>query len=103
MMKRTFGAPGRARFGAGHAGFDTSNVRPMTPGNAWPGLYSLSAMFPSLRIRSVFDAEFFERDYAVASRVAMDFKAPNRLVNGAPGRASFHESGALLAPTASSD
>src|SRR5262245_32364960 len=43
-MKRMFGAPSRARMGAGHAGWDTSNVRPITPGNAWPDLYSLSAM-----------------------------------------------------------
>src|SRR5258705_235952 len=44
MMKRTFGAPSFARSGSGQAGLETSNVRPMTPGNAVPGLYSRSAM-----------------------------------------------------------
>src|SRR6516164_579259 len=41
-MNSTFGAPSRARLGSGHAGLDTSKVRPITPENAWPGLYSLS-------------------------------------------------------------
>src|SRR5262249_55336640 len=48
MMNRMFGAPSRARLGAGHAGWDTSNVRPITPGKARPDLYSLSAMGGSL-------------------------------------------------------
>src|SRR5262245_7499527 len=47
-----FGAPSRARVGAGHAGRDTSKVRPMTPGNAWPDLYSVSAMGVSISNRS---------------------------------------------------
>src|SRR5450631_1286414 len=38
----TFGAPGVARTGCGQAGDDWSVVRPMTPGNAVPGLYSIS-------------------------------------------------------------
>src|SRR5262249_34783338 len=41
-MNNTLGAPSRARVGAGHAGLDTSKVRPITPGNAWPALYSFS-------------------------------------------------------------
>src|SRR5262249_48379538 len=48
MMNSTFGAPSRARFGAGHAGFETSKVRPITPGKAWPDLYSLSVIVPSI-------------------------------------------------------
>ena len=43
-MKMTFGAPSFARSGSGHAGDDLSNVRPITPVNAVPGLYSFSAM-----------------------------------------------------------
>ena len=43
-MKSTFGAPFFERSGSGHAGDDLSKVRPMTPGNAVPGLYSLRAM-----------------------------------------------------------
>src|SRR5215467_9477725 len=46
-MKSTFGAPSLARLGAGHAGLETSNVRPITPGKACPGLYSLSDMMLS--------------------------------------------------------
>ena len=40
-MNRTFGAPSDARFGAGHAGLDSSAVRPITPGNRAPGSYSI--------------------------------------------------------------
>ena len=36
----TFGAPLRARTGAGQAGLDSSVVRPMTPGKAAPAGYS---------------------------------------------------------------
>ena len=36
------GAPGRARNGSGQAGVDSSSVRAITPGNAVPGLYSVS-------------------------------------------------------------
>src|SRR5208283_1514318 len=42
MMNSTLGAPSPARSGSGQAGDDTSNVRPITPGKAVPGLYSLS-------------------------------------------------------------
>src|SRR5262249_61861217 len=48
MMNSTFGAPARVRLGAGEAGLDTSKVRPITPGKAWPDLYSLSDIFSSL-------------------------------------------------------
>src|SRR5436190_12108790 len=41
-MNKTLGAPSLARSGSGQAGLETSNVRPMTPGNAVPTLYSLS-------------------------------------------------------------
>src|SRR5579871_3054078 len=54
MMNRTFGAPSLARLGAGHAGFETSKVRPITPGNACPDLYSLSVIVPSIRL-SIFE------------------------------------------------
>src|SRR5215470_7374934 len=50
MMNSTFGAPSRARLGAGQAGLDTSKVRPITPGNAWPDLYSLSDIFPPFQL-----------------------------------------------------
>jgi hypothetical protein len=43
-MNSTFGAPALARNGSGQAGSDTSNVRPMTPLKAVPGLYSLRAI-----------------------------------------------------------
>ena len=46
-MKSTLGAPSFARFGAGQAGLDTSAVRPMTPGNVVPRLYSMIAMMGS--------------------------------------------------------
>src|SRR5580765_5943895 len=46
-MKRMLGAPSFARRGSGQAWLDTSNVRPMTPVKAVPGLYSLSAMSSS--------------------------------------------------------
>ena len=39
-MNRTFGAPSLARLGSGHAGDDSSTVRPMVPVNADPGRYS---------------------------------------------------------------
>jgi hypothetical protein len=39
-MNRTFGAPFLARVSAGHAGLDSSAVRPITPGNVAPGSYS---------------------------------------------------------------
>jgi hypothetical protein len=38
--KSTFGAPSRARVGAGQAGLDSSTVRPISPGNWLPGRYS---------------------------------------------------------------
>jgi hypothetical protein len=38
----TFGAPSRARSGLGHAGVDTSGVRPITPENAAPDSYSFN-------------------------------------------------------------
>ena len=41
-MKTTFGAASGARFGLGHAGVDSPIVRPMTPGNVVPGVYSVS-------------------------------------------------------------
>src|SRR3954470_4376881 len=47
-MTSTFGAPGTARRGRGHAGLDASTVRPITPGNPVPGLYSFSAIWPHL-------------------------------------------------------
>ena len=43
-MNSTFGAPSFARLGIGQAGVDTSAVRPITPGKAAPGLYSLSGI-----------------------------------------------------------
>jgi hypothetical protein len=39
-MISTFGDPDAARTGRGHAGLDSSAVRPMTPGNVVPGSYS---------------------------------------------------------------
>src|ERR1039457_2091800 len=47
-MNSTFGAPGAARSGRGHAGVDSCAVRPITPGNAWPGSYSVSPICPAL-------------------------------------------------------
>ena len=44
-MKRTFGAPGLACGVAGQAGLETSKVRPITPGKAWPGSYSVSGIW----------------------------------------------------------
>jgi hypothetical protein len=41
-MKRTLGVPGGTRTGSGHAGLETSKVRPIVPGNADPGGYSTS-------------------------------------------------------------
>src|SRR5260370_28929359 len=41
-MNKTLGEPGFARSGRGHAGLDSSVVRPITPGNAVPGSYSVS-------------------------------------------------------------
>src|SRR6478736_2130618 len=43
-MISTFGVPGAARTGLGHAGVDSSVVLPILPGNAEPGSYSFSAM-----------------------------------------------------------
>ena len=43
-MNSTFGAPFGARTGAGHAGVDSSAVRPITPGKAVPDGYSFSGM-----------------------------------------------------------
>ena len=43
-MNSTLGAPSFARNGSGQAGSDTSKVRPLTPLNAVPGLYSLRAI-----------------------------------------------------------
>src|SRR5262245_30088621 len=65
-MNNTFGAPSRARLGAGHAGLDTSKVRPITPENAWPDLYSFSAIDrpPSLP-RHRHPQTFFWRDPVV--------------------------------------
>src|SRR6185369_8874234 len=42
--KRTLGDPGLARIGRGQAGVDSPTVRPITPGNAVPGSYSLIAI-----------------------------------------------------------
>src|SRR4029077_11861768 len=46
-MYRTFGAPGVDRTGADHAGDDSPTVRPIRPGNALPGLYSVTLRAPS--------------------------------------------------------
>src|ERR1700761_9278177 len=43
-MISTFAAPASARSGRGHAGLDSSVVRPITPENAVPGSYSFSGM-----------------------------------------------------------
>src|ERR1700733_585549 len=43
-MNSTFGEPASARSGRGHAGLDSSVVRPITPGNAVPGSYSFSGI-----------------------------------------------------------
>jgi hypothetical protein len=43
-MNKTLGAPSLARKGSGQAGEETSNVRPITPLNALPGLYSFNAI-----------------------------------------------------------
>src|SRR6185436_3231672 len=43
-MNSTLGDPGFARSGRGHAGDDSPIVRPITPGNALPGSYSLIAI-----------------------------------------------------------
>lgn len=43
-MDSTLGAPSFARNRSGQAGSDTSKVRPLTPLNAVPGLYSLRAI-----------------------------------------------------------
>src|SRR5512135_540538 len=43
-MNRTLGVPSLARTGWGQAGLDWSTVRPITPENAVPGLYSLSVV-----------------------------------------------------------
>ncbi len=42
----TLGDPAGARFGAGHAGDDSSSVRPITPGKSSPGSYSINPSFP---------------------------------------------------------
>src|SRR5262245_61687726 len=44
-MNNTFGDPGLARTGEGHAGDDSPMVRPMRPGNVVPGGYSFSSAF----------------------------------------------------------
>src|ERR1044071_6549965 len=49
-MKRTLGEPGLARIGRGHAGVDSSTVRPRTPGNAEPRSYSLSGIAVLFRL-----------------------------------------------------
>jgi hypothetical protein len=41
-MNNTLGVPVGGRTGCGHAGDETSNVRPITPGKAAPGGYSTS-------------------------------------------------------------
>src|SRR6185503_1547919 len=43
-MNNTLGDPGTARTGCGHAGVDSSVVRPTRPGKLVPGRYSLNAM-----------------------------------------------------------
>ena len=43
-MNTTFGVPFGARTGAGHAGVDSSAVRPITPGKAVPDGYSFSGI-----------------------------------------------------------
>src|SRR5450631_1747148 len=50
-MNSTFGAPSRARTGAGQAGVDSSAVRPITPGNATPGPYSTTGMQTTPAVR----------------------------------------------------
>jgi len=47
-MKSTLGAPSLARTGFGQAGSDRSKVRPITPGNDVPGLYSFNDIYPPL-------------------------------------------------------
>src|SRR5262245_11197854 len=88
-MNSTFGAPSRARLGAGHAGSDTSKVRPITPEKAWPGLYSLS----DITIAS------FSHDAAepqVARRRVDRLRHPRRrpvtpaIIRRAEVRAAFH-------------
>ncbi len=44
----TFGVPADARFGAGHAGDDSSSVRPITPGNSVAGSYSMMSLGPAM-------------------------------------------------------
>src|SRR5436305_1878745 len=43
-MNITFGAPFGARTATGHAGVDSSAVRPMTPGNDVPAGYSFNGI-----------------------------------------------------------
>ena len=48
-MNSTFGEPGVCPQRPGHAGLDSSVVRPITPGNAVPGSYSFSGIIQGLR------------------------------------------------------
>src|SRR5262249_9934931 len=56
-MNSTFGDPGFARTGAGHAGELSAMVRPIRPGNVLPGLYSLSSALAELDSPVVVSAE----------------------------------------------
>jgi hypothetical protein len=49
-MKRTFGDPFGALAGAGHAGLDSSTVRPTTPGKRPPGSYSIKDISSSHQV-----------------------------------------------------
>ncbi len=64
----TFGAPSRARSGAGQAGDETSKVLPMTPENAVPGLYSLSATGVSFEPMRGTEHEVVQASRMAASR-----------------------------------
>src|SRR5262245_39723563 len=67
-MNSTFGAPGLARTGAGHAGEDSPMVRPMRPGNVVPGLYSLSSAFAEPDRPLVVSAEAAINELPLSSR-----------------------------------
>ena len=49
----------KAEQGRDHAGLDTSKVRPMTPLNADPGLYSLSAILGSLFEETIYKGSHY--------------------------------------------
>src|SRR5262245_47987170 len=95
-MNNTFGDPGFARTGEGHAGEDSPIVRPMRPGNVVPGGYSFSSAFAVAPVSA--EAAISELPLSSKSRRLIPFLCSGPTLSGVSLERSFPIAYLLLRP-----